>query len=102
MIKAATVSLILMFCLLVGGMMLAAGEPVLRVLLLLSGVVVILAGHRRILARARARQNKSDDFTVTLADLASLNRSDWIRLLLVQFTGMGLCGLALVAFRGEA
>ena len=102
MIRIATVSVILMFCLLGGGMMLAAGESVLRVALLLSGIVVITVGANRAMSRARSRQNRPDGLTVTRADLASLNRHDWIRLLLVLLTGGGLCGLALVAFRSGA
>jgi len=82
--------------------MLAAGESPLRVLLLLSGVTIVGTAVNLTFARARTRQGKSDDFSLTIADMANVTRRDWLQLALLSVVGLGLSMLALVAFRGGA
>jgi hypothetical protein len=100
MIKATRHFLVLMFWVLGGGMMLAAGEPPFRVLLLLSGLSFVAITTDRTLASSRARQGKPDDFSLTVADVANLSRRDWRHLVLSSVVGLGLAMAALLAFRG--
>ena len=102
MIKATQHFLILMFWVIGGGLMLSAGEPPLRVLLLLLGVTLMGTAVNRTFARAKARQGKPDDFSLTISDIAKVSRKDWLQLALLSMAGLGLSVSALVAFRGGA
>ena len=82
--------------------MLAAGESPLRVLLLLSGLTIAGMAVNRTFARARARQGKPDDFSLTIADIENVSRKDWLQLALLSMVGLGLSMSALIAFGGGA
>jgi hypothetical protein len=101
-IKAARTALILMFCLLTGGMMLASGESVLTTALVLAGFTMIVVGGYRVRTRVRTRLGKADDFSFSLTDLSAWDRRDLTLLLLHLAVGIALLGAGFSGLRGGA
>ena len=100
--KAAQYSLYAIVVVLFGGLMLAAGDSIIRSLIFPTGFLVPAIAANRVFARARERQGKADDFSLTMADLANISRTDVCWLVLSPVFGLGLSLTALLAFRDGA
>ncbi|RDZ25980.1 hypothetical protein DX914_19140 [Lysobacter silvisoli] len=84
-----------MFWLMAGGLMLAAGEPPLGVVLVLIAVTLPIVAINRALDQARVRQGKAQDFTTRWSDVTSLSTRQVVACAVSLVIGAGLVAVAI-------
>jgi hypothetical protein len=100
--RAAYVALLAMFVIFGGGLMLAAGEHPVRVVLILGGMLLIVVRGNAIVDRGTRRLGKSPGLVGNPLDFLALTRRDWFELLVTMVAGATIALVGLVASRGEA